>query len=796
MMMSEQTIAFRNRSGSISDDFMGCNTDMNGSTEDIGVIVVSRIDGVRELSFSSFRDEYIRIGRDTGNVDIPVSSKTVGRQHGYFHRQDGRYYYYDNYSSNGSYNLTRGRYMRLESGQPAGPLRNGMIFVIGKEKPEFDESCESVLLIITSADTSQSFGSLPLGNQACTIGRDPDCNIVLNQPAISRIHARIYPYNDRYVLEDCGSTNGLFVNGEKMTGSCYLREKDIVQLAGNILIFSCNAVFYKSTVSGIQLSAVHLGKQVDHGKKQILSDVNINIESNEFVAIVGGSGAGKSTLLKALGGYDQDYLGMVMYNGIPLRSNYGMLKNIIGYVPQEDIVYENLTLWKMLYYTAEMKLPKETSAGELHDRIQEVLSLVELSEHQDTMIRNLSGGQKKRASIAVELLADPGMFFLDEPTSGLDPGTEKKLMSVLSRLSKSKGKTIVMVTHTTQSLDLCDRILFMGKGGQVCFLGTPAEALQFFQADSLIDVYNLLEDDSDSWAERFCMLYAPDQEGPEKKDDKLLNEKKVSFFKQLNILTRRYFSLTINDRARLLLLLLQPVVIALLLKVVAPVKSFKVYEPTKEILFTFVCAAIWIGIFNTIQEICKERNIVKREYMSNLKLTAYILSKYIVQLLISMLQAAEFTAIFILTVVHSTAMHKGVMLPVGIELFLTTWLTIYCSSTMGLLISAMMKTGDQAMAVSPFLFMMQLLFSGVLFELRGMSNLISVFTISRWSVEAMGNIANITKLESLYKGDPGGGRMFAHSMSHLYQSWGLMILFVIVFGLTSLCFLQNVSKDR
>ena len=157
----------------------------------------------------------------------------------------------------------------------------------------------------------------------------------------------------------------------------------------------------------------------------------------------------------------------------------------------------------MLYYTAKMKMPDNTSMQEIEDRIQEVLRLIELTEHQNTMIKNLSGGQKKRASIAVELLADPGMFFLDEPTSGLDPGTEQKLMRVLNRLSKTQGKTIVMVTHTTQSLDLCDKIIFMGKKGRLAFMGTPEEAKMFFGTESLIEIYNLLEEDTESWAGQF-----------------------------------------------------------------------------------------------------------------------------------------------------------------------------------------------------------------------------------------------------------------------------------------------------
>lgn len=201
-------------------------------------------------------------------------------------------------------------------------------------------------------------------------------------------------------------------------------------------------------------------------------------------------------------------------------------------MPQEDIVFENLTLKKMLYYTAKMKMPDNTSMQEIEDRIQEVLRLIELTEHQNTMIKNLSGGQKKRASIAVELLADPGMFFLDEPTSGLDPGTEQKLMRVLNRLSKTQGKTIVMVTHTTQSLDLCDKIIFMGKKGRLAFMGTPEEAKMFFGTESLIEIYNLLEEDTESWAGQFDR-FNPIPEIPQMQEESVEKPKRKSAIKQL-----------------------------------------------------------------------------------------------------------------------------------------------------------------------------------------------------------------------------------------------------------------------
>ena len=763
---------------------------------DLGIIIVSRTDGIRELSLSSFRKNIILVGRDDDRADISISSRTVGRQHGTFRCSKGQYYYYDENSKNGSYYLNNGQYIRIKPNRLVGPLRPGIILVIGKEQFDLGPDYESVLMIITSGNKSSSFSRYTLDDGVCTIGRSKDCSIVLNQPAVSRIHARVFLYNGQYILEDMKSRNGVFVNGRKIQKNCYLYEKDIIQIAGRILIFSCNMLFYKSSIAGIQLSVSNLSKKVDRGRKTILADVNFNLESNEFIAIVGGSGAGKSTLLKAIGGYDQDYQGTVMYNGIPLRKYYGILKNIIGYVPQEDIVYENLTLRKMLQYTAEMKMPKGTTSKEIEDRMQEVLSLVELSEHQDTMIRNLSGGQKKRASIAVELLADPGMFFLDEPTSGLDPGTEQKLMRVLNNLSKTQGKTIVMVTHTTQSLDQCDRIMFLGKGGRLCFLGTPDEALRFFHTDSLIDIYNMLEDNTDKWARRFKKMNNAEERSATASEKTIKNPKNISFFKQLGILTRRYTSLIVNDKARLLLLFLQPVIIGLLIWAVAPREAFEKYEPTKQILFTYVCSAIWIGIFNTIQEVCKERAIVKREYMSNLRLTAYVLSKYIVQLVLSCLQALIFAGIFDVLVAGSVAGRPGLTMPVGLEIFLTTWITIYASSAMGLLVSSMMKNSDRAMAVSPFLLIIQLLFSGVLFELKGISNLISVFTLSRWSVESTGNIIKINDLPSRFGLPEPGEHMFEHGYQHLMQTNGMMLLFVLVFGLLSIFFLQNISKDR
>ena len=180
------------------------------------------------------------------------------------------------------------------------------------------------------------------------------------------------------------------------------------------------------------------------------------------MAIIGGSGAGKSTILNCMCGYLPPDKGEVYINGINLYQNFDLVKKLIGYVPQSDIVYDNLTLHDMLFYTAKLRLPKDTSRNECEVAIDRAINLVELKEKKNSYIKALSGGQKKRASIAVDLLSDPNLLFLDEPTSGLDPGTERNLMYSLRNMA-DHGKTVILVTHSTLQLKLCDKIVFYGK---------------------------------------------------------------------------------------------------------------------------------------------------------------------------------------------------------------------------------------------------------------------------------------------------------------------------------------------
>ena len=270
-----------------------------------------------------------------------------------------------------------------------------------------------------------------------------------------------------------------------------------------IVVFG-DKLIYQLSESGVQVDALDIVKKVrvKFKTQEIASHTSMTIKPSEFVAFVGGSGAGKSTFMKCISGVDRPTSGKVLINGENLYDNYDELKSNIGYVPQEDIVYSNLTLHDTLQYAAKLRMPDNTTRKERNIRIKEVLEIVQLTELENSYIRQLSGGQRKRASIAVELIADPNLFFLDEPTSGLDPGTERSIMLTLRKMAEM-GKTVILVTHNTLNLHLCDKVAFFGKGGKLCFFGRPKDALEFFGVDDFVDIYTLLNEDVELWYNKF-----------------------------------------------------------------------------------------------------------------------------------------------------------------------------------------------------------------------------------------------------------------------------------------------------
>ncbi len=742
------------------------------------------------VELSAFHKDVITFGRDSEN-DIALSSNLVTHDHGRFVYTGNKWFIEDRAvvknmpSTNGliynNSNISRkqlcdGDFIRIDDG--------------------IETISDGVLFVISSSHSQNKWRTISL-RSSITIGRSNDCDITLPHISVSQHHAKIVKEGTNYYISDLDSTNGVIVNGKRITAKTLLHEKDVVVITNSKLIFTSKAISYCCYQSGITVDAaevVIVRKQKQ--KKHITCDhVSLNIQPGEFVAIIGGSGAGKSTVLNAMCGYLRPASGKVYINGVDLYSNFDTLKKLIGYVPQSDIVYDNLTLHDMLSYTAKLRLPKDTTVKDREAAISRAISTVELTDKKDSFIKNLSGGQRKRASIAVELLSDPNLLFLDEPASGLDPGTERNLMHSLRSMADS-GKTVILVTHSTLQLKLCDKIVFMGRGGRLCFCGSYDEALSFFEVSDLVDVYSMITEHPKEWSGKY-QIKARDDTKPLTGTEAVSPPKHESLVRQLRVLCARYFKLIVNDRQRLFLLVAQAPILAVLISFVANGSQFEQYEMTKSLLFALSCSAFWIGMLNAIQEVCKERTILRREYMTGLRLGSYVLSKIVVLGFLSVIQSLLVTGVFALAIgVPSTS----VILPPFAELLVTTFLTALSSAAMGLFVSALFTNPDRAMTVAPILLMPQILFSGLIFKLDGATEILSWVAVCRWSMEGYGTTANLNNLQLRLQQE---GVMIPHeaedfftfNSSHILNVWGILLAFTIAFLILAKIMLNSIKKD-
>jgi ABC-type multidrug transport system ATPase subunit len=333
-----------------------------------------------------------------------------------------------------------------------------------------------------------------LKNDISHIGRGFDADIVLSHPAVSWYHAKVTrSTEEEYLLEDVSSHDATFLNGLQLEQGRKLAQGDVIGIGPFNLIYQGQGRFssflatrnFNVEVSGLEKTVYGsnwLGLADQTQPKQILRNVDLDINPREFVALVGGSGSGKSTLLKALVGLSPATGGKVLINGHDLYEHLELYRHLIGYVPQDDIIHQDLPVREALRYALHLRLPDHDPQSR-PQLIAKVLEKVGLTAHAATLVRDLSGGQRKRVSIAAELLAEPWIFFLDEPTSGLDPGLEKVMMDTLRQLA-DEGRTIVLVTHATNNItNNCDQVAFMMPGGQLAYFGPPAEAIKFFAVD-------------------------------------------------------------------------------------------------------------------------------------------------------------------------------------------------------------------------------------------------------------------------------------------------------------------------
>ncbi|HEX4205219.1 MAG TPA: FHA domain-containing protein [Ktedonobacteraceae bacterium] len=423
---------------------------------------------------------------------------------------------------------------------------------------------------------------IPLGAPVITIGRQPGNNVVLNHPQVSSQHARLEQVPGGYRLIDLGSTNHVYVNAQRIHTQQLLQPGDEIRIGPFKLTYTGIQLTQQDESNSIRVDALNL---VKHGNKQVvlLDNISLAIPPRKFVALVGGSGAGKSTLMDALNGLRPAQQGIVLYNGQDYYKHLAAFSSQLGYVPQDDIIHRELTVEKALYYAAKLRLPDDFTKEQIRQRIDEVLADVDMKKQRNQLVNKLSGGQRKRVSIALELLANPSVFFLDEPTSGLDPGLDRKMMMLMRKLA-DRGRTIVLVTHATNNINACDYVCFLARGGRLAYFGPPNEAKTFFGKNDFAEIYSALEPTDDNadipaQAEQH-FKQSPEYQryvqgslaqgpagraNPQMPTVEVKPPKRGNPWRQFSILAMRYLELLKNDSVNLAILLLQAPIIALIL---------------------------------------------------------------------------------------------------------------------------------------------------------------------------------------------------------------------------------------
>jgi ABC-type multidrug transport system ATPase subunit len=636
------------------------------------------------------------------------------------------------------------------------------------------------------------------------IGRALENDLVVSDLQVSRRHAEFHAAPDgRFEIRDLGSHNGTYVNGQPITkgGSALLGPNDIVGVGHSTFRLVRDRLEEFVDTGEVSFSARRLTVTVDGGR-QILTDVSFGVPEKSLIAVIGPSGSGKSTLLKALTGYRPADQGEVLYDNRNLYKQFAELRRRIGLVPQDDILHKELTVRKALKYAAKLRFPADTTAAEREARIDEVLRELKLDVHEDKRITSLSGGQRKRVSVALELLTKPSLIFLDEPTSGLDPGMDRDVMQLLRGLADD-GRTVLVVTHSVAELAVCDQLLVMAPGGSVAYFGPPEEALNFFGYDSWADVFSAFENYRDyDWAGRWqgsqhYQMYAADidavapQSVPAPPPQALKPPKPQGWGAQLLTLIRRYVAVVASDKGFLALTVILPAVLGvvsllidsdkgLLVNPADPKTGVPVPNSTATtVLLILAVGACFAGAANSVRELIKERVIYERERATGLSRSAYLMSKVVVLGLITLLQGLM---IGLIGFAGREIPAEGLILGSGtlFELCLPVMALGFTSMMFGLVISSLVKTAEKTMPLLVMFAIVQVVFTGCLFILHGTVGVdeFSYLMPSRWAVAAAGTTLDFNHIAPNTDDPAGTDPLWNHEAS----AWGIDMAALIALG--------------
>ncbi|WP_225732333.1 MULTISPECIES: FHA domain-containing protein [unclassified Nocardia] len=564
------------------------------------------------------------------------------------------------------------------------------------------------------------------------IGRTTDNQIVVNDPLASRKHARLVATGEGLAIEDLGSANGTFVNGHRQERAV-LRERDIITIGNVDFVVQQGALVHRQRPVAEQGLHVHgVGFTVE-GNKQLLVDVNMQAGRGTLTALIGPSGAGKSTLSRLIAGTTHPSGGVVTFEGRNLHAEYEALRSRIGMVPQDDVLHRQLTVRQALGYAAKLRLPPDNSKDDRQKVIDGVLKELSLTEHADTRVDRLSGGQRKRASVALELLTGPSLLILDEPTSGLDPALDRQVMVMLRELADA-GRVVIVVTHSIAHLDMCDQVLLLAPGGKTAYCGNPAGVGGAFGTTDWAEIFGRVADNPDQAfaAFRSRQAFAPPPPPPAARPAQAVSGPKFSGRKQFTTLSRRQVRLILADRGYLIFLGVMPFVLGALSLVVPgsnglAAGGFKTNPdgtivPTggaeaQQLLVLLIFGACFMGSALTIRDLVGERTIYQRERAVGLLPSAYLMSKIVVYSLFALVQSAVLVGIVLAG--KKPPGHGVVISSGGAELFLDLWVTAVCCVVLGLVLSSFVRSSEQVMPLLVVVITCQLVMAGGLIPVTG-----------------------------------------------------------------------------
>ncbi|NKQ27524.1 FHA domain-containing protein [Streptomyces galbus] len=647
-----------------------------------------------------------------------------------------------------------------------------------------------------------TFHQFSLG-RVMRIGRALENDLVVSDLQVSRNHAEFHATPDgRMEIRDLGSHNGTYVNGQPIPkgGTQVLGPTDVVGVGHSTFRIVGDRLEEFVDTGEVSFSARHLTVTVDGGK-QILKDVSFGVPEKSLVAVIGPSGSGKSTLLKALTGYRPADQGEVLYDNRNLYKQFAELRQRIGLVPQDDILHKELTVKKALKYAAKLRFPADTTGAERSARIDEVLRELKLDIHKDKKVTSLSGGQRKRVSVALELLTKPSLIFLDEPTSGLDPGMDRDVMQLLRGLADD-GRTVLVVTHSVAELALCDKLLVMAPGGAVAYFGPPEEALNFFGYDTWADVFSAFENYRDyDWAGRWkgsqhYQMYAADLDAvaPQAVQvppmQAMKPPKPQGWLSQFLTLVRRYVSVIASDKGFLGLMVILPAVLGAVSLLIDSDKGLLPNPANPNtgriipngtattVLLILAVGACFAGAANSVRELIKERVIYERERATGLSRSAYLMSKVFVLGMITVLQGL---LVGVIGFSSREIPEKGLVLggATMLELSVPIMALGFTSMMFGLIISSLVKTAEKTMPLLVMFAIIQVVFTGCLFTLHGSIgvNEFSYLMPSRWAVAAAGATLDFNRIsppETAGDTDP--------LWDHTAGAWGLDMAALLALG--------------